>query len=105
MVAMAPTIAQGDTAGSPIFPQLPVASALGGPVAVLVDEYDQPILDALEAPEVARANRDYLRGAYAVVSLSDVKRQRALQPSKLRYDRRDLGLRRCSGRRDLRIGA
>ena len=72
---------------------------------MLVDEYDQPILDALEAPEVARANRDYLRGAYAVVSLSDVKRQRALEPSKLRYDRRDLGLRRCSGRRDLRIGA
>ena len=34
----------------------------GRRVAVLVDEYDKPILDALvEAPEVALANRDYLR--------------------------------------------
>ena len=30
---------------------------------MLVDEYDKPILDALEAPEVARANRDFLRGS------------------------------------------
>ena len=28
----------------------------GHPVAVLVDEYDKPILDALEKPAVARAN-------------------------------------------------
>ena len=39
----------------------------GRPVAVLVDEYDKPILDALDIPEVARANRDYLRGLYAVI--------------------------------------
>ena len=39
---------------------------------MLVDEYDKPILDALvEAPEVARANRDYLRGLYGVVKDSD----------------------------------
>ena len=38
---------------------------------VLVDEYDKPILDALEAPEVARANRDYLRGLYGVIKTSD----------------------------------
>ena len=43
----------------------------GQRVAVLVDEYDKPILDALEAPEVARANRDYLRGLYAVIKDSD----------------------------------
>ena len=44
----------------------------GRRVAVLVDEYDKPILDALvEAPEVARANRDYLRGLYGVVKDSD----------------------------------
>ena len=37
-------------------------------MAVLVDEYDKPILDALvEKPEVARANRDYLRGLYGVI--------------------------------------
>ena len=43
----------------------------GRPVAVLVDEYDKPILDALDTPDVARANRDFLRGLYAVVKDSD----------------------------------
>ena len=43
----------------------------GQRVAVLVDEYDKPILDALEAPEVARANRDFLRGVYSVVKDCD----------------------------------
>ena len=43
----------------------------GRRVAVLVDEYDKPILDALDVPEVARANRDYLRGLYAVIKDSD----------------------------------
>ena len=31
----------------------------GQPVVVLVDEYDKPILDALDVPDVARANRDF----------------------------------------------
>ena len=39
----------------------------GRQVAVLVDEYDKPILDALGDPVSARANRDYLRGFYAVI--------------------------------------
>ena len=43
----------------------------GQPAAVLIDEYDKPILDALEVPEVARANRDYLRGLYATIKDSD----------------------------------
>ena len=43
----------------------------GQPVAVLVDEYDKPILDALGKPEVARANRDYLHGLYAAIKTSD----------------------------------
>ena len=43
----------------------------GQRVAVLIDEYDKPILDALDAPEVARANRDFLRGVYAVIKDSD----------------------------------
>ena len=43
----------------------------GRRVAVLVDEYDRPILDTLEAPEVARANRDVLRGLYAVIKDCD----------------------------------
>ncbi len=43
----------------------------GQRVVVLVDEYDKPILDALEEPEVARANRDFLRGLYATIKDSD----------------------------------
>ena len=43
----------------------------GRRVAVLVDEYDKPILDALNAPEVARANRDFLRGLYSVIKDCD----------------------------------
>jgi len=43
----------------------------GQPVAVLIDEYDKPILDALEVPDIARANRDFLRGLYATIKDSD----------------------------------
>ena len=43
----------------------------GQPVAVLVDEYDKPITDALDLPDVARANRDFLRGVYAVIKDAD----------------------------------
>ena len=43
----------------------------GQRVVVLIDEYDKPILDALEAPVVARTNRDFLRGLYAVVKDCD----------------------------------
>ena len=43
----------------------------GRRVAVLVDEYDKPILDALEHPDVARANREYLRGLYSVIKHCD----------------------------------
>ena len=47
-------------------------TATGQRVAVLVDEYDKPILDALvEAPDVALANRDYLRGLYGVIKDCD----------------------------------
>ena len=34
---------------------------------VLVDEYDKPILDVLDSPEMAKANRDQLRGLYGVI--------------------------------------
>ncbi|CAG0910510.1 unnamed protein product, partial [Cyprideis torosa] len=37
------------------------------PVVVLIDEYDKPILDALDYPEVAKANRDFLRGFYGTI--------------------------------------
>jgi len=42
----------------------------GQRVAVLVDEYDKPILDALGTPAAA-ANRQFLRALYAVVKQSD----------------------------------
>ncbi len=45
--------------------------ASGRRVAVLIDEYDKPILDALEAGDVARANRDYLRGLYSTIKSCD----------------------------------
>ena len=41
--------------------------ATGRRVAVLVDEYDKPILDVLDDPDLARANRDYLRGFYGII--------------------------------------
>ena len=43
----------------------------GQRVVVLIDEYDKPILDALEDPEIARANRNFLRGLYATIKFAD----------------------------------
>ncbi|MCY4627257.1 MAG: AAA family ATPase [Acidobacteria bacterium] len=48
-----------------------LAEQSGHRVVVLVDEYDKPILDALGTPEVARANRDFLRGLYGAVKEFD----------------------------------
>ena len=48
-----------------------VHARAGQRVVVLVDEYDKPILDALETPEVALANRGFLRGLYGVIKDSD----------------------------------
>ncbi len=42
-------------------------TAAGARVVVLIDEYDKPILDRLQDPELAVANRDYLRGFYGVI--------------------------------------
>ena len=39
----------------------------GRQVVVLVDEYDKPILDVLDDPDLASANRNYLRGFYGVI--------------------------------------
>ncbi len=43
----------------------------GRRVVVLVDEYDKPILDALDEPEIARTNRDDLRGLYGTIKACD----------------------------------
>ena len=43
----------------------------GQGVAVLVDEYDKPILDALSDENIARANRNALRALYSVIKSCD----------------------------------
>ena len=43
----------------------------GQRVVVLVDEYDNPILDNLTTPEVARAMREGLRNLYSVIKGQD----------------------------------
>ena len=43
----------------------------GRRVVVLVDEYDKPMLDALDAPAAARASRDYLHGVYSAMKSRD----------------------------------
>ncbi|MDE0626169.1 MAG: AAA family ATPase [Bryobacterales bacterium] len=43
----------------------------GQRVVTLVDEYDKPVLDALGAPDIARANRDYPRRLYSVIKVCD----------------------------------
>ena len=43
----------------------------GQRVVILVDEYDKPILDALEQPEIASENQDDLRGLYSVIKSCD----------------------------------
>ena len=47
----------------------------GQQAVVLVDEYDKPILDVIAQPEMATANRDYLRGFYGIIkdSARDVR--------------------------------
>lgn len=39
----------------------------GKKVVVLIDEYDKPILDAIENVEVAKENREFLRGFYGAI--------------------------------------
>ena len=43
----------------------------GRRVVVLVDEYDKPILDAIEDPEIAKLNRRRLRALYGTIKFAD----------------------------------
>jgi hypothetical protein len=40
-------------------------------IVILVDECDKPILDVIDHPEQARANREVLRGLYSVIKEND----------------------------------
>jgi hypothetical protein len=44
---------------------------VGQRVVVLIDEYDKPILDRIEQPEIARAIREGLKDFYSVIKDSD----------------------------------
>lgn len=46
---------------------LKIHKRVGQPVVVLIDEYDKPILDAINQPDLARENRDFLRGFYSTI--------------------------------------
>lgn len=46
-------------------------AAQGKPVVVLVDEYDKPIIDYLDQPEQAKANRDLLKAFYSILKPAD----------------------------------
>ena len=44
-----------------------ITAKVGQPVVILIDEYDKPILDAINTPDIARKNRDFLRGFYGTI--------------------------------------
>ena len=62
----------------------------GERVVVLIDEYDKPILDALSKPDVARANRDFLSGLYAVIKDCDAHIRFALLTGVSKFSKANL---------------
>ena len=42
-----------------------------GDVVILIDEYDKPIIDKIENPELAAENRDILREFYSIIKTAD----------------------------------
>nr|CAA6802062.1 MAG: Unknown protein [uncultured Thiotrichaceae bacterium] len=61
------TKASDDVAGRFAYLIVQLHKHFGEPVVVLIDEYDKPILDAIEYPETAKANRNFLRGFYGAL--------------------------------------
>ena len=43
------------------------------PLVILIDEYDKPILDAINSPDIAKQSRDFLRGFYSTIKDYDAK--------------------------------
>ena len=62
----------------------------GERAAVLVDEYDKPILDALGDPAAADANRDYLRGLYGAIKNCDAHIEKCFVTGTSRFPRTSL---------------
>ncbi|WP_245929729.1 ATP-binding protein [Leucothrix pacifica] len=44
-----------------------VAQQSAQPAVILIDEYDKPILDAINQPDIAKENRDFLWGFYGTI--------------------------------------
>lgn len=59
------SLAQSSAQGK--FLELILSMSAAGPVVVLIDEYDKPILDYLDDQPQATANRDFLRGFYGIL--------------------------------------
>ena len=43
----------------------------GRPVVLLIDEYDKPMIDNIDNPELAKQMRDELRGFYSIIKAAD----------------------------------
>ena len=53
------------------FKELIEKAAIGGPVVILIDEYDKPIIDFLEEPDIAEANRSIMKSFYSILKDGD----------------------------------
>ncbi|GAB3366103.1 ATP-binding protein [Arachidicoccus ginsenosidivorans] len=53
------------------FKELIEKAAIGGPVVILIDEYDKPIIDFLEDPGMVDANRSVMKNFYSILKDSD----------------------------------
>ena len=63
---------------------------IGQRAVVLIDEYDKPILDALDVPEIARSNRDDLRGLYSAIKDCDAHVQFCFRTGVSRFSKTSL---------------
>ncbi|WP_460432037.1 ATP-binding protein, partial [Arachidicoccus ginsenosidivorans] len=53
------------------FKELIEKASVNGRVVILIDEYDKPIIDFLEEPELAEANRAIMKNFYSIIKDSD----------------------------------
>ncbi len=53
------------------FKQLIIQLSKLGQIVILIDEYDKPIIDHLEKPELAKEMREIMKGFYTIIKASD----------------------------------